>query len=558
MSFNHRFLAGFLSATLALSAYAQNTAEPLWSLLTDATTSDHVTDLWVNPQGASYQLGHISNIASSTALDGLMLVKTGPNGQELWRRYYHPQSNDYQFFAGGVAGDAQGNVYLVYTDDFRYTDLNNTRIAVKKIDPDGNELWNHYYTDVLQNLVESPVARSVIFKNGIIYFVAGTAGTDPSDDMDAMIVKVDGATGNLIQKIVFNSQYDTDDFFRRVEVSDNGDMWAVGRSRGYMYPGNIYSDYDANVVKYNAAGEFQWEHRENGTGNSLDFGINHTIDGQGNCYTSNQLRMIGINQRRIQIQKIAPDGMVLWTHFYQGSSSGYNHDQPVKMLPNGNVVFSASNEEGIVTRALNGQSGEVLWTQFYNRSAAGASNRPYDMAVDASGNICVIGESRDNTPFGAGWDIVALKYSGSGELIWVSNYNRGNYDSMGEYGVALQFDDAQNLYVAGTSQVNESQNYNSDFVLLKFGNGTLGLSSHHAARFACYPNPVRDILTVQAQEPITAVVLMDIFGQTVRSWNHSGAAEATVSLNLEGLAAGVYFLQTESRYSAAVTKILKN
>lgn len=555
---NKNFLSLFASIALSYSVWAQTPAEPQWTFLADATNSDFVTDLWVSPQGESYTFGHIVNLEENDFLDGLMLLKTSADGQELWRKYYHAQSNDYRLFASCVVGDENGNIFLVYSDDCRYAGmLNNARIVVKKIDPDGNVIWSNFYTDVIENLVESPQRRSGVYKNGILYFVSGTGGTNPSDDSDAMVVKIDGASGNLIQKIVFNSQYDTDDMFRRVAVADNGDTWAIGRSRGYMYPGGIYSHYDANIVKYNAAGEFQWEHRENGSSNTEDHGINMAIDAQGNSYTSNQLRMIGISQRRVQIQKLSPAGEILWTHFYQGSSSGYTHDQPVIVLPNGNVVFSTSNANGLVTRGIDGQTGQELWTQNYNRSEAGAANRPYDMKADSAGNIYITGSSRDNTPLGQGWDFLTMKYSSDGELLWLSNFNRGNYDSSGDTGAVLQFDAEENVYVAGGTQLNEAGNYNNDVLLLKFGNGLLASKEFNPGVFSSYPNPVVGTLNIKGSDAaITKVILYDIYGHEVSKWENLGSM-AEVSLDMGGIAQGIYLAAVFSENQSQSLKIMK-
>ncbi len=558
MKSKDRYLSLFASILIAAGGLSQTNMTPLWSAVTHATTSDGVTELWISPQGESYQLGNITSLPGHPALDGMMLVKADANGNELWRKYFHGQDNNYQLFAASVVGDENGNVFVVYADDFRYTDLNSARIAVRKLDANGNEIWSNYYTEEINNLVESPLRRTGLYKNGLLYFISGTSGLNPGDDSDAMIVKIDGASGNLIQKIVFNSPYDTDDFFRKLEVADNGDVWAVGRSRGYMYPGGIYSDYDANLVKYNSEGQFQWEHRENGTGNSEDYGISLAIDAAGNSYTSNQLRMIGTGQRRVQIQKIDPSGQVLWNHFYQGSSSGYNHDQPVAVLPNGNVVFSTSNENGIVTKALDGQTGQQLWSQNYNRSEAGAANRPYSLKADSEGNIYITGESRDNTPFGDGWDVVTMKYSSAGELLWLSNFTRGNYDTMGETGVALRLDAAENVYVAGWTQLNQAGNYNSDFLLLKYGNGNLGTKQSEltASALRCFPNPVADVMNIRDESAIAKVVLYDLYGSQIREWENQGKSNE-VSLNMGGIAQGVYRATVFSEGRIRNLKIMK-
>ena len=66
-----------------------------------------------------------------------------------------------------------------------------------------------------------------------------------------------------------------------------------------------------------------------------------------------------------------------------------------------------------------------------------------------------------------------------------------------------------------------------------------------------YPNPVQDLLTVKGENGI--LTLKDINGKTMLSENHFGIS----ILNLEDLAAGIYFLELVNSKGKAVQKIIK-
>ena len=452
---------------------AQDEITPAWSFLGDATGTDGVTDLWVSPNGTSYMLGHITMLPGSEHRDGLMFMKVDAQGQEVWRHYLHGATEEWMLMAKGIVGSPDGYLYIVYTEGFRYTHYTNSRVMVKKYNQQGDEIWTRDLTGDIPGRLESLNARNLMCKDGYLY-MAGSYNENILNtadlDSDGLIYKIDAADGDIAAKVVYNSDYGSDDVFMQIKVDPAGNMYVIGRSRGLNGPGGIYSHYDSLTVKYDAQGNKLWESALNGEGNAEDHGIDLDIDSQGNTYTSSQVKRIGVNQRVVVIRKHAPDGNVLWTHLFQGSSSGYTYKQPVALLPNGNVVFVTANEDGINTIALNGTDGTQVWATNYNRSAAGAANHQRDMITDAQGNIYVTGTSRDNTPFGNGYDMVTLCYDSAGALLWLSNYNHSNYDGAGDDGVTLKQDAAGNVYAIGWTQ---GENYNDDFLLLKYGDAAL-------------------------------------------------------------------------------------
>ncbi len=552
MNLKKLLLAVFLGVVAA--ADAQSLSNPEWTLVSDATNSDHVTDLYVTASGDSYVIGHIGQLPGNPNFDGLMLIKANNAGEELWRQYIFPVNGNWGLFAKGITGDADGNVYLLFNENYRYTDHTSARVILRKYDSSGALIWSQYVTPDQEALIEAPVSRQLIYQDGYLY-CGGSLYQNvlaAGSSMDALIYKLSAADGTVASRIVYNSPFASDDLFRDIHVDGSGSIWAIGRSRGYVGPGGIYSHYDSLTARFAPDGTLMWEHRLNGSGNSEDWGINLTVDQAGNAFISSQLKALSISQKQVHVQKLSAAGTVQWTHTYQGSSSEYNWDQPVEMMPNGNVLLVNSCAEGIRSVALNAGSGAVVWENFYERDDTGAYNRPRHAMVDPQGNIYITGRSRDNTPMGDGYDMVTLKYSPAGNLVWESHYTYGNYDTAGDEGVKLGHDEDGNVYAIGWIQ--DAAN-NNDFALLKYGESSLSTPDIATLQAIAYPNPAAGFINLSSPGEMVSATLYDLGGRAVRTWEVRGLE---ARLGLDGLAPALYMLAVTGPAGTKTIKINKS
>lgn len=78
-----------------------------------------------------------------------------------------------------------------------------------------------------------------------------------------------------------------------------------------------------------------------------------------------------------------------------------------------------------------------------------------------------------------------------------------------------------------------------------------------SSKFAVFPNPVTDIVTITSSENIGVeqIEMYDISGKTVKSRNY--AMENEVQLNIENVANGTYFLHIKTNEGIAVKKVVK-
>ena len=92
-----------------------------------------------------------------------------------------------------------------------------------------------------------------------------------------------------------------------------------------------------------------------------------------------------------------------------------------------------------------GNAQLVEWIHRYN-GAWNQSERPYDIAVDNSGNVYVGGFEYQSATY---MDYITIKYYSNGDTAWVRHYDGGDlfYDRVH----AVAVDDAGNVYVTGMS-----------------------------------------------------------------------------------------------------------
>jgi len=114
-------------------------------------------------------------------------------------------------------------------------------------------------------------------------------------------------------------------------------------------------------------------------------------------------------------------------------------------------IFSDVSFSDYLTRKYD-SSGREVWSAEYD-GPSGSADRPGAIAVDASGNVYVTGGCTATGPFGHGGydlDYATIKYGPDGTQTWVARYNGPGYFL--DEAMAIAVDGSGNVYVTGTSQ----------------------------------------------------------------------------------------------------------
>lgn len=198
-----------------------------------------------------------------------------------------------------------------------------------------------------------------------------------------------------------------------------------------MYDTIIGTDlYRVYVVsKYNSTGSLEWEKLLSGLNGNEANGIQMRVADNGDAYVFLGAEYGG----PIRIKKYNTEGVLQWekeempgTHIYE-----------VFTLDNdGNFIMAGSGEyEGTMqffTRKI-AASGEDLWTAYDNRP--GYSDELHnvgEVVTDETGNIYLTGKAGTGGWISQETDITILKYSPSGELLWMSSFPEEGMNTVGE------------------------------------------------------------------------------------------------------------------------------
>jgi uncharacterized delta-60 repeat protein len=201
-----------------------------------------------------------------------------------------------------------------------------------------------------------------------------------------------------------------------------------------------------------------WVKRYNGTGNlSPDRANGLVIDASSNVYVT------GGSGGDYATIKYNDDGDRKWTKRYDGPGDGFDQASVIAVDASGNVYvtgLSQGDETGLDYATIKyDDDGSTKWVRRYN--ATDNFDGATALAVDAHGNVYVTGRSEGN---GTGSDYATIKYNASGVQQWVARYNGpgNNFDAAN----AIAVDASGNVYVAGQSTGNGTGA--SDYATIKY------------------------------------------------------------------------------------------
>lgn len=84
--------------------------------------------------------------------------------------------------------------------------------------------------------------------------------------------------------------------------------------------------------------------------------------------------------------------------------------------------------------------------------------------------------------------------------------------------------------------------------------GTLGVSENDIVGLSLYPNPIKDVLNVNAQEEITKLSVYNLLGQVVKVMKPSSS---NFSIDLSSLPVGIYIVKAETNDKTSSIRVIK-
>jgi uncharacterized delta-60 repeat protein len=226
-----------------------------------------------------------------------------------------------------------------------------------------------------------------------------------------------------------------------IAVDDSGNVYVTGGSDG------IGSDYA--TVKYDSAGQQQWLARYTAYGNDTAYAI--ALDASGNVYVTGRSPGAGTAEDYATI-KYNSAGQQQWVARYNGPANFTDVAYAIAVDASGNVYVTGQSDSGgqgsnydYATIKYNAD-GQEQWVARYD-GPANDGDAAYALAIDGSGNVYVTGVSVGS---GTGADYATIKYNSAGQQQWVARYNGPVNDD--DYGYAMAVDKSGSIYVTGWSR----------------------------------------------------------------------------------------------------------
>jgi uncharacterized delta-60 repeat protein len=418
-------------------------------------------------------------------------IKYNTQGNILWTARYSNYLGDN--IARGLAVDELGNVYVTGKS---YNGLNYD-FTTLKYDSDGNLKWSQTFT-ATGNGDDLPVGIVIVGTNNI--YVAGTSYIDGIQKNNYITIKYD-SSGNEQWMKSYGSGEGGNDSATAITVGEKGFIYVTGKSKGSAdqffffanlkydslgnqiwvrkindYPtpvgdyipksilvdtiGNMYiagtcfsgsTNEDFVTVKYRP-GELAWIRKYNGPSNLYDSPAAMYVDNKLNVYVTGQSYGHSINLDFATI-KYDPNGDTAWVRRYIG---GFGNDYPydITVDDSGNVFvigFGASG--GVIVKY--DSAGAQKTTQ-------GFSGYPNAISLDSDNNILITGQTSTKT--GGGYDLVTIKYDNSLNEIWGKSYSAPIIQQ--DEVTSMAVDPGGNIYLGGYTYVTKFSDL--DMLLVKY------------------------------------------------------------------------------------------
>jgi uncharacterized delta-60 repeat protein len=291
------------------------------------------------------------------------------------------------------------------------------------------------------NTITSAKGTCVQIDNTGKSFVAGS--TNEGFNSDILLIKYKHNGGILWIK-TYNGTENKDDIANALALDDDGNIYVLGTARSAMYY------YDLVLLKYSPDGVLLWDKVYRAANvYKEDAGLALALDNEGNIYVTGYCTGEDF-QFKILTQKYSANGQLLWSKTDDGENHLDSKGQAITLDSHGYVYvtgYTKTNNKGedLIVLKYNGNNGEKIWRKTFN-GAGNNEDKGLGIAVDENDYIYVCGyvTADANT---SNTDAVLLKYSPSGSLNWSRTYNGSGNSGDKAWGIVVDTDNF--IYISG-------------------------------------------------------------------------------------------------------------
>ena len=229
---------------------------------------------------------------------------------------------------------------------------------------------------------------------------------------------------------------------------------------------NVYvtgiSAHDFCTIKYNSNGVQQWVQFYDGPSHGNDEAERIAIDNAGNVYVSGYSDSAYLEFGYATI-KYSADGRQLWVRRYNGCC-----ETDVKGLivdDSCNIYLTGVNNSRAVTIKYD-SSGNQLWSQVFTGLGPPYATGSNSIVIDGNYNVYITGYTNGNQTYS---DYFLIKYSSTGVLQFLRRFNADSLtNGSADGGKTIVLDNTGSIYIAGYAGGIYGSPYN--FCTLKYSN----------------------------------------------------------------------------------------
>lgn len=501
-----------------------------------ANSYEAAVDIVTDSDGNIYAAGSTYN----TNYD-YVLIKYNPAGTIIWVKQYNGTGNASDFISA-MDIDNSGNIIVTGRSIGAGSALEDC--VTIKYDSDGNVLWVQRY-----NGGNIDAGNEITIDQSDNIYICGNkyrAAGNP----DYLVIKYQ-PNGTIEWLQTYNSIDNKEDYAKDIKVDQYGNVFVTGSS--YTTP-----DFDYLTVKYSSAGVYKWEKRYHG-GNGDDFSNSLAIDGDSNIYITGESKGTGTNFDIMTIN-YSSNGVAKWQTRTNGGANSNDEGNVITLDINGNIIVAGymyylfSREDMAVIKY--NPDGNILWTYTYAGTST-RNDRLYNIFTDSEGNIFVSGSS-DTT---GNIDCVSIRIDPDGNQQWLHTYNgpANKDDSPG----GITVDVNGYTYITSTSW-GIGTGYDIATIKLAQTIGINPVSNEVPMDFSLgqnYPNPFNPVSKFRFSVQKSSNVKIEIFdikgsskGTVVNQYLSPGIYET--ELSAEQFASGVYFYRMTAEDYTATRKMI--
>jgi len=198
-----------------------------------AKKEDSASAIAVDSSGNVYVTGGSEGSGTS---DDYATIKYNTNGKQLWVKTYNGPAygND---FAGAIAVDSSGNVYVTGSSSNRLSGYENSDYATIKYNTNGKQLWVKRYNRVAVGW--NWASAIAVDSSGNVYVTGASYGTS----YDYATIKYD-TNGKQLWVKTYNGPAKKEDSASAIAVDSSGNVYVTGYSYGLDGTG------DYTTIKY--------------------------------------------------------------------------------------------------------------------------------------------------------------------------------------------------------------------------------------------------------------------------------------------------------------------